>query len=122
MSRRGERWDLRLLPAPLLEYQEPSKDIIGGALFAFVGYSTDPEILVLLEARRTSEGAVWYFHPVRFSDKSLYLQFKNEPVWESLRRGHGSDASTEDPLYHVLSSERLSLETVGKLSPTSENE
>jgi hypothetical protein len=117
INRRGERWDLRLLPTPLVEYQEPSQEILGGGLFAFVGYTTDPEILLLVEARKTADGSAWYFLPVRFSDKSLYLKFRDKPVWESLRASHGSTGpDTEDPLYRVLTSQRLSPETVEKLS------
>jgi hypothetical protein len=121
MNRRGERWDLRLLPTPLVEYRQPSPEILGGGLFAFVGYSTDPEILLLLEARKTPDGPAWHFHPVRFSDKSLFLKFRDKPIWESLRRGHGGDGTdTEDPLYRVLVSERLSPEMVERLSAAKE--
>jgi hypothetical protein len=123
LNRRGERWDLRLLTTPLVEYQQPSPDILGGGLFAFVGYSTDPEILLLLEARSTRDGPAWYFHPVRFSDKSLFLKFKDKPVWESLRSGHGTEGpDTEDPHYRVLASERIPPAVVEKLSTTSPNE
>jgi hypothetical protein len=108
MNRRGERWDLRLLPTPLVEYGPTGDTILGGGLFAFVGYSTDPEVLLLLEARLGPDGAAWHFLPIRFSDKSLYLTYQDKQVWESLRKGHGSDGpDTEDPLYRVLSSERL---------------
>jgi hypothetical protein len=120
LNRRGERWDLRLLPTPLIEYQRPSDEILGGGLFAFVGYSTDPEILMLVEARQSIDGPGWYFHPVRFSDKSLYLYYRNNPIWQSLRTGHGTDGpDTDDPLYRVLHSERLPADVVAKLSPPS---
>jgi len=123
LNRRGERWDLRLLPTPLLEYHEPSDEILGGALFAFVGYSTDPEILLLLEARKSKDGPAWHYHPVRFSDKSLYLSFKDKPVWESLRAAHGGDGpDTKDPLYRVLSSQRLAPDVVERLSKASVKE
>jgi hypothetical protein len=117
MNRRGERWELRLLPTPLLEYSQAGEGILGGALFAFVGYTTDPEILLLLEARDTKAGPAWHFQAVRFSDKSLFLKYKDEPVWESLRSGHGHDgANTEDPQYQVLHSERLSREVTDRLA------
>jgi hypothetical protein len=108
MNRRGERWDLRLLPTPLIDYQQTSEQVLGGGLFAFVGYSTDPEILLLLEARKTEDGPVWYYNAVRFSDKSLYLHFKDKPLWESMRTGHGFEGTnTADPNYRVLFSERI---------------
>jgi hypothetical protein len=116
MNRKGERWELRLLPTPLLEYQEMGDGILGGALFAFVGYTTDPEILLLLEARETKGKSAWHFQAVRFSDKSLFLKYKDEPVWESLRLGHGHEgANTDDPQYQVLHSERLSREATDRL-------
>jgi hypothetical protein len=122
MNRRGERWDLRLLPTPLVEYQEASPDVLGGGLFAFVGYSTDPEILLLLEARKSPEFPAWHFQPVRFSDKSLYLRFKGQLVWQSLRTAHGGDGpDTEDPLYRVMVSERLAPDVVEKLSAESKD-
>lgn len=117
MNRKGERWELRLLPTPLLEYQEVGDGILGGALFAFVGFTTDPEILLLLEARETRGKPARHFQAVRFSDKSLFLKYKDEAVWESVRSGHGHEgADTDDPQYRVLHSERLSAETVEKLS------
>ena len=123
LNRRGERWDLRLLPTPLLEYQKASEEILGGGLFAFVGYSTDPEILLLIDARKIERGWSWHFLPVRFSDKSLYLKYKDKPVWESVRAGHGSDGpNTEDPLYHVAASSRLAAEVVEKLSAAAKQE
>ena len=117
MNRRGERWDLRLLPTPLVEYQDPADDILGGGLFAFVGYSTDPEILLLLEGRKLKDGPAWCFQAVRFSDKSLYLKFKDKPIWESVRSGHGVEGGdTDDPQYRVLHSARLSSEEIESLS------
>lgn len=122
LNRKGERWDLRLLPKPLLEYGEAG-DCLGGAVFAFVAYSTDPEILLRLEARHSNGKVSWFFQPVRFSDKSLYLSFRNQAIWESLRMGHGSTGpNTPDQLYRVLHSERLSAETVEQLSAASKSE
>jgi hypothetical protein len=116
MVRRGERWDLRLLPTPFVEYRQPSPEVLGGGLFAFVGYSTDPEILLLLEARDGKDGPIWHFQPVRFSDKSLYLSYKDKPIWESLRAAHGaSGPDTDDPHYRVLSSEVIPPEVVEAL-------
>jgi hypothetical protein len=123
LNRRGERWDLRLLPTPLVEYRQPSDEVLGGGLFAFVGYSTDPEILLLIEARKSADGPTWYYQPIRFSDKSLYLSFKDKPAWESLRIGHGSDGpDSEDPHYQVLTSERLAADVVERLSAAAAKE
>src|SRR5262249_39284742 len=48
----GKQWDLRLLPAPLYRYPEAKSGVIDGALFTLVSNAgTDPEVLLLLEAR-----------------------------------------------------------------------
>lgn len=108
LNRLGESWELRLLPKPLIEYGKVGDSVLGGGVFAFVGYSTDPEILVMLEARKTPQGTQWYYAPGRFSDKSLYLSYRDQPIWESLRRGHGSDAADEpDGRYQVLQSQSV---------------
>lgn len=123
LNRRGDIWELRLLPTPLLEYAKVSDEVLGGGLFAFVGYSTDPEILLLVEARNTDDGPAWFCHPVRFSDKSLYLDYEQKRVWESLRTAHGGEGpDSDDPNYRVLSSERIPVDLSERLSATSAEE
>ena len=123
MNRRGERWDLRLLPTPLVEYRKTSDDVLGGGLFAFVAFSTDPDILLLIEARQTRDGPAWHYLPVRFSDKSLYLSYKEKEVWKSLRTAHsGEGTDTDDPHYRVMASEVLAPEIVERLKADSDKE
>ncbi len=103
LNRLGEVWELRLLPKPLMEHSSVDQATKYSALFAFVGYSTDPELLLMLEARETSEGTSWYYAPGRLSNKSLFLNYRGTPIWKSLRRGHGStEPDEEDSRYRVL--------------------
>src|SRR5262245_9309261 len=49
-----KRWDLRLLPAPLYRYPEARTGVVDGAIFALVSTAgTDPEVLLVIEARET---------------------------------------------------------------------
>ena len=49
------RWELRLLPHPLYRYESTDPDVVDGALFAFVtSAGTDPEALLVIEARKPS--------------------------------------------------------------------
>jgi hypothetical protein len=98
---RVSRWELRLLPQPLYRYEGQDPDVLSGALFAFVGYITDAEIILLVEARRTSEGPKWHYLPTRFSNKGLYLEHRNKSVWESPWTGPGGrgQPDTPDPQY-----------------------
>jgi hypothetical protein len=100
LDERGGRWELRLLPQPLYKYEGQDPDVLGGALFAFVGYITDPEIILLVEARRTPQGPKWHYVPARFSNKSLWLEHRKKTVWESLwTRAGVTQPDIPDPQY-----------------------
>jgi hypothetical protein len=82
-----KRVDMRLLPTPLYRYPAAKSGVIDGALFSFVATTgTDPEVLLLIEAREEKGKVRWEFACGRFSDKSLSVKHKNREVW-SLPRG-----------------------------------
>ncbi len=86
LSDAGQAWELRLLPRPLYRYESTDPDVIDGALFALVSTAgTDPEIILVIEARRTDSGPRWHFGAARFSDMSLWLKHKEEEVWNAIR-------------------------------------
>jgi hypothetical protein len=81
----GQKLDLRLLAQPLIRYQPKSKEVTDGALFSF-SLGTDPEVILILEARVPSDraaddGPVWQFAFARFNYVSLTAAYKNEDVW-----------------------------------------
>src|SRR5262245_10596158 len=77
LDQHKKRWDMRLLPTPLYRYPTAKTGVIDGALFTLVSTSgTDPEILLLIEAREENGKTRWEFACGRFSDKSLYVQRK----------------------------------------------
>lgn len=88
----NERWELRLLPRPLYRYGEGatiqgdaqvSSSVLDGALFSLVSNAgTDPEVLLLIEARRFGEGWRYEYVAARFSDHSLTLSCDGKSVWE----------------------------------------
>ena len=51
---------LRLIPQPLYRYDPVPADLLDGAVFS-LAFGTDPEILVLLEAKKTESGAQWHY-------------------------------------------------------------
>ena len=82
-----KRADMRLLPAPLYRYPPAATGVVDGALFTLIATAgTDPEILLLIEAKEVAGALRWEFACGRFSDKSLYVQRKGKEVW-SLPRG-----------------------------------
>jgi hypothetical protein len=63
-------------------------------LFTLVSSAgTDPEIILMLEARKGQSGPEWFFGAARFSDMNLWLSHKNRQVWTSIR-------SDENTFYH----------------------
>lgn len=110
----GDRAELRLLPTPLYRYPEAATGTTDGALFALVTTAgTDPEVLLLIEARREGDKVRWEYACGRFSDRSLYVQRKDKEVWSSVRGG--ANAFNNDPqhLYRVYSDKVVNLD--GKL-------
>jgi hypothetical protein len=114
IDRADKRWELRLLPAPLYRNATAKSGVIDGALFALVSTAgTDPEVLVLIEAREEKGKARWEYALGRFSDSNLYVQRKDREVWSSVL----GEANTHlhDPLhtYRLYGDKIVSLE--GKL-------
>jgi hypothetical protein len=94
LSDQNRAWELRLLPHPLYRYESTDPDVLDGALFALVSSAgTDPEIILMLEARRAPEGPRWLYAAARFSDMNLWLNHKGREVWTSIR-------SEENTFYH----------------------
>jgi hypothetical protein len=81
---KGKSWELRLLPRPLYRYESTDPDVTDGALYSFVtSAGTDPEALLVLEARKPASGreAVWHFAIARFTDLNLWVRHKGNEVF-----------------------------------------
>jgi hypothetical protein len=90
---RGESWQtLRLLTKPFARYGKPGSEVIDGALFCYV-LTTDPEVYLMLEARRGKDGPEWQF---AFAPMTVYPVrglWKGKNVWElGYRFGEGPGA------------------------------
>jgi hypothetical protein len=80
----GRHWELRLLPQPLYRYESTDPDILDGAVFAYVtSAGTDPEALLVLEARKPSgkDLPVWHYAISRFTDTELRVKHKDKEVF-----------------------------------------
>jgi hypothetical protein len=61
----GEPYQLRLLTQPLYRYEPTDKRVLDGALFSF-SLGTDPEVILLLEARPVKDAHQWQYAFARF--------------------------------------------------------
>jgi hypothetical protein len=72
--------ELRLIPQPVYRHQDPSTDVLDGALFSFV-MGTDPEVLLLIEARKTPGGSRWCYSLARHSSIPLRAFYQGDEIW-----------------------------------------
>jgi hypothetical protein len=78
------RRELRLLARPMHQYTDEKQGIIDGALFAFAN-GTNPEVLVILEARADKEGKrTWQYALQRLSGARCEVELDGKLVWEAL--------------------------------------
>ena len=103
-------WELRLLPQPLYRYKSTDPDVLDGALFAFVtSAGTDPEALLVLEARKPADtdGPVWHYAVARFTDLNLSVRRKGKEVFSAPYLPH--DLPRQDPKdrYRVFSDRNI---------------
>jgi len=85
------RHELRALTQPIYRYDDNETEIIDGAIFSFA-QATDPEVLLLLEARREKrQPASWRWAAARMSMAHLEVKHRGELVW-SVDWTQGRDA------------------------------
>lgn len=80
-DRQGVQRTLRILTQPLYRYQSARGDVLDGALFAFVE-GTDPEVLLLVEARQTGQRHEWQYALARLNSVRLQAKYKDRNVWD----------------------------------------
>jgi hypothetical protein len=82
-NRAGVERDMRLLAQPLYRYENTKGDLIDGGLFACV-QGTDPELFLLIEARRQRGGAPeWRFGATRMHGIDLRLKHRGQAIWSA---------------------------------------
>ena len=82
---RPERYELRLLPQPVLRYSDPEKGLVDGAGFLFA-YGQNPEIVVLIEARKEGAAAPsWSYGLGRISAAASRVRLDDAVVGEMPR-------------------------------------
>jgi hypothetical protein len=83
-TRAGEKRPLRVLPQPLYRYQSTDPKIVDGGLFALVE-ATDPEALLILEARSSGAAPKWQYALVRMNSLRVVATCDDKLVWEAER-------------------------------------
>jgi hypothetical protein len=111
IDREGKHWDLRLLPTPLYRYPEARTGVVDGTLFALMaGAGTDPEVLLVIEAREEGGKLRWEYACGRFSDLEVHVQRKDKEVWSSVPSEANSFAHDPLHLYRLYPEKIVTLE------------
>lgn len=76
----NSRFELRLLPRPLHRYSDDKAGVVDGALFIFAN-GTNPEVLLLIEARRSKGELEWTWAAARMGHAEMHLKLDGEEVW-----------------------------------------
>jgi hypothetical protein len=82
-DREGVDRDMRLLAQPIYRYENTKGDLIDGGLFVFV-LGTDPEVFLVIEARRPPGGAPeWRFGATRMNSINLRVNHRGREIWNA---------------------------------------
>jgi hypothetical protein len=120
IDREKKRWELRLLPTPLYRYPAAKTGVVDGALFALVSNAgTDPEVLLLIEAKEDGGKLKWEYACGRFSDWELHVGRKGAEVWASVPGPDNPFQNDPQHLYRIYPEKIVTLagETVARLRP-----
>ena len=86
----GRTYALRLLPHPIDRYADPASGLVDGTIFTFAN-GTNPELLLLIEARRHGDGpAKWSYAAARFARSELFLKLGPRCSWTGSAHRQGS--------------------------------
>ena len=80
MTFQGNKSVLRRLGAPVYRYGDPLREPLDGAVFVFA-QATDPELLLLLEARVEKSGSQWQSALARQTMWVLEVHLDERPIW-----------------------------------------
>ncbi len=72
---------LRTLPQPLVRYERASGDVLDGAVFGMFA-DWDPEIMLLIEARKQGDTHAWYYGVCRFNACRMRLEHGGVDAWK----------------------------------------
>ncbi len=77
---RGDKSVLRRLAAPVYRYGDQKGDLVDGTVFAFA-QATDPELLLLLEARISRGTPGWQYALARQTMWVVEVKYDDRPIW-----------------------------------------
>lgn len=90
-----ERFQLRLIPRPIYRYSDPAHGLIDGAVFLMT-HTTNPEIIMLMEAVREADNPVWKYAFARCAYAEVHVELDGKNVWT---QPHLDGTGSSDPYW-----------------------
>lgn len=75
--------EMRLLPAPIMEYTDPDTKQFLGAVFGLTTSGTNPDLLILLEPRGVDDKPAWHYAVGRMTTGGVTLKYRDKAVWQA---------------------------------------
>ena len=76
-------WFLRPVTKPIYRYSSDKAGVVDGALFAFCqDNTTNPEVILVLEARRKEDGTAWHYALGRQNSVQFRVYRNDDLVWD----------------------------------------
>lgn len=79
-----DNYRLRLMPQPLYRYESTDPEVLDGALFSYT-YTTDPDLLVVIEARKSNDRFQWMFGLARMNVGEVKVTYRDRQVFHAKR-------------------------------------
>ena len=74
--------ETRTMPKPIFEYADPETKLPRGAIFGMTSTGTNPDLLLLIEARPDSDGKLrWEYAHARMTSNSVRVRLDDTEVW-----------------------------------------
>lgn len=80
--KRDEDQEMRLLTTPIFEYEDPETKLLQGAVFGYSTNGTNPDLLVVFEARPDMGKPAWHIAPARMTIGAITVSYGKQKVWE----------------------------------------
>lgn len=83
----GQEYELRVMPRPVLRYQDNDAGILDGSVF-ILARGTNAELLVLIEAQQAREDAIWQVAFARLGAASFNVKYDRAELWQGDQHQH----------------------------------
>jgi hypothetical protein len=84
VDRESNREEMRMLAQPIFRYSCPdsAEKLLDGAVFAMASNGTNPDALLLIQARQSEKGAVWEYGCLAMTGDRVSFQLDDKSVFE----------------------------------------